>query len=49
LGLKRLVDYSWEVVQKEKENMIHLLDFPYNGETSRDDLKTKLTKNEHHL
>lgn len=49
LGLKRIVDYSWETVQREKENMIHLLDFPYNGETRHEDLTTKLTDNKHHF
>lgn len=49
LGLQRIVDFSWQTVQQEKDNMIHLLDFPYNGETRREDLTTKITENKHHL
>lgn len=50
LGIGHLVDYSWEVVQKEKPDIIHLLDFPYNGETRRDQLlQGKLTDNKYHL
>ena len=51
LGLKSIVDFSWEVVQKEKHDMLHLLDFPYNGETRAQYLlgDGKLTSNKHHL
>ncbi|KAI5115509.1 hypothetical protein M0805_002922, partial [Coniferiporia weirii] len=50
LGLKGIVDHSWETVQKEKPDLIHLLDFPYNGETRRDQLmQGKLTDNMHHF
>ncbi|KAF5340084.1 hypothetical protein D9758_013143 [Tetrapyrgos nigripes] len=50
LGLKGIVDFSWETVQKEKPDMIHLLDFPYNGETRRDQLmEGKITSNKCHF
>ena len=50
LGLKGIVDSSWETVQREKPDLIHLLDFPYNGETRRDQLlQGKLTDNKYHL
>lgn len=50
LGLKSIVDFSWKTVLKEKPDLIHLLDFPYNGETRRDQLLTeKLTPNKYHL
>ncbi len=50
LGLDKIVDDSWEVVQKEKHDIIHLLDFPYNGETRRYQLmENKLTNNKYHL
>ncbi len=50
LGLKSIVDFSWETVMKEKPDMIHLLDFPYNGETKKDHLLLgKITDNMHHL
>lgn len=50
LGLKSIVDFSWETVQKEKPDMIHLLDFPYNGETPRAALmEGKVTDNKYHL
>ncbi|TFY69007.1 hypothetical protein EVJ58_g659 [Rhodofomes roseus] len=50
LGLKRIVDFSWETVQKEKPDMIHLLDFPYNGETpSKALMEGKLTDNKYHF
>ncbi|EGN94020.1 hypothetical protein SERLA73DRAFT_171854 [Serpula lacrymans var. lacrymans S7.3] len=50
LGLQSIVNYSWEVVQKEKPDLIHLLDFPYNGETTRDQLlEGKITDNMHHF
>ncbi|KAK7037250.1 hypothetical protein VNI00_011241 [Paramarasmius palmivorus] len=50
LGLKSIVDFSWETVQKEKPDLIHLLDFPYNGETTRDQLlEGKVTSNKYHF
>ncbi|KAM5539407.1 hypothetical protein V8D89_006859 [Ganoderma adspersum] len=50
LGLKSIVDFSWQTVLKEKPGMIHLLDFPYNGETPRPELiRSKLTDNEWHF
>ncbi|KAG6831227.1 hypothetical protein H0H92_012024 [Tricholoma furcatifolium] len=50
LGLDSIVDYSWETVKKEKPDIIHLLDFPYNGETRRDQLlASKLTDNKYHF
>ncbi|KAF9222999.1 molybdopterin binding oxidoreductase [Gyrodon lividus] len=50
LGLKSIVDFSWETVQKEKPDLIHLLDFPYNGETRRDQLlQGKITDNKYHF
>lgn len=34
--LKDIPDISWEYVKKEKsEDMIHVLQFPYNGEPPR--------------
>ncbi|KIJ64599.1 hypothetical protein HYDPIDRAFT_175536 [Hydnomerulius pinastri MD-312] len=50
LGLKSIVDYSWKTVLKEKPDLIHLLDFPYNGETRRDQLlQGKITDNKYHF
>ncbi|KAL0060025.1 hypothetical protein AAF712_013204 [Marasmius tenuissimus] len=50
LGLKDIVDFSWETVQKEKPDLIHLLDFPYNGETRRPQLlEGKITSNKYHF
>lgn len=50
LGLKRIVDFSWETVLREKPDMIHLLDFPYNGETPRPQLmQGKITDNKFHF
>ncbi|GLB35500.1 putative molybdopterin binding oxidoreductase [Lyophyllum shimeji] len=50
LGIERFLDYSWELVQKEKPDLIHILDFPYNGETRRDQLmRGKLTENKYHF
>ncbi|KAI0043950.1 molybdopterin binding oxidoreductase [Auriscalpium vulgare] len=50
LGISGLVDYSWETVQREKPDLIHLLDFPYNGETTRPQLlQDKITSNMHHF
>ncbi|MCJ1479100.1 hypothetical protein MMC13_007784 [Lambiella insularis] len=42
---------SWDIVKEEKaEDMIHVLDFPYNGEPPRDRLvQTTLTRNEDHF
>ena len=35
-GLASIPDYSWDVVKEEKsEDMIHVLQFPYNGEPPR--------------
>jgi sulfite oxidase len=46
--LKDIPAESWEIVQKEKAaDMIHVLDFPYNGEPPRDKLmQSKMTPNE---
>jgi sulfite oxidase len=46
--LKDIPDESWAIVQKEKAaDMIHVLDFPYNGEPPRDKLMlSKTTPNE---
>ncbi|KAI9058569.1 sulfite oxidase mitochondrial precursor [Trametes sanguinea] len=50
LGLRSIVDFSWATVLKEKPGMIHLLDFPYNGETPRHELiKGKITDNKWHF
>lgn len=49
LGLRSIVDFSWATVLQEKPDMIHLLDFPYNGETPRNQLLTKITDNKFHL
>jgi len=50
LGLGSIVDFSWETVQREKPDLIHLLDFPYNGETTRPQLmQGKLTDNKYHF
>ncbi|KAE9408740.1 molybdopterin binding oxidoreductase [Gymnopus androsaceus JB14] len=46
LGLQGIVDFSWETVQREKPDLIHLLDFPYNGETRREQImEGKITDN----
>ncbi|KAI8978715.1 sulfite oxidase mitochondrial precursor [Trametes punicea] len=50
LGLKGIVDFSWAAALTEKPGMIHLLDFPYNGETSRSKLiNSKVTENKWHF
>ncbi|KAF9466226.1 Oxidoreductase, molybdopterin-binding domain-containing protein [Collybia nuda] len=50
LGIEKIVDDSWKTVQEEKPNLIHLLDFPYNGETRRHQLlEGKLTDNKYHF
>ncbi|KAG6849083.1 hypothetical protein H0H93_011392 [Arthromyces matolae] len=50
LGLNHFFKHSWDVVQEEKPNLIHLLDFPYNGETRRHQLLAgKLTDNKYHF
>lgn len=50
LGIENIVVDSWNTVQDEKPGLIHLLDFPYNGETRRDQLlEGKLTDNKYHL
>ncbi|KAJ9142947.1 Nitrate reductase 1 [Pleurostoma richardsiae] len=47
-GLRSIVDKSWETVLKEKsKDMIHVLQFPYNGEPPRRRLvDTEITTNE---
>ncbi|KAI4799716.1 molybdopterin binding oxidoreductase [Aureobasidium sp. EXF-8845] len=49
--LKDLPDISWDYVKKEKsEDMIHVLQFPYNGEPPRDRLvETEITDNKDHF
>ncbi|KAF7789478.1 hypothetical protein EIP86_000424 [Pleurotus ostreatoroseus] len=51
LGLRSIVDFSWEMVLKEKHDMLHVLDFPYNGETLWKYIlgDGKLTENRHHF
>lgn len=50
LGLKNIVDFSWKTVLEEKPDLLHVLDFPYNGETTREQLLLgKLTDNKYHL
>ncbi|ORX96648.1 Oxidoreductase, molybdopterin-binding domain-containing protein [Clohesyomyces aquaticus] len=47
--LKDLPDISWKYVSKEKSpDMIHVLQFPYNGEPPRDRL-TEITDNKDHF
>ncbi|KAK8097660.1 uncharacterized protein PG998_013146 [Apiospora kogelbergensis] len=50
-NLEKLPDISWDYVKKEKsEDMIHVLQFPYNGETPRDRLvETEITPNKDHF
>ncbi|KAM7210881.1 Oxidoreductase, molybdopterin-binding domain containing protein, partial [Rhypophila decipiens] len=50
-GLGHLVDISWEYILKEKSpDMIHVLQFPYNGEPPRDRLvETEITNNKDHF
>ncbi|KAK3323985.1 Oxidoreductase, molybdopterin-binding domain-containing protein [Cercophora scortea] len=47
-GLGDMVDTSWQYVLKEKSpDMIHVLQFPYNGEPPRDRLvETEITTNQ---
>ncbi|KAL9074479.1 MAG: hypothetical protein Q9161_002267 [Pseudevernia consocians] len=49
--LENMPRESWDIVKEEKaEDMIHVLDFPYNGEPPRDRLVgTTLTNNEDHF
>ncbi|KAF2200303.1 sulfite oxidase mitochondrial precursor [Delitschia confertaspora ATCC 74209] len=49
--LKDLPDISWKYVQKEKSpDMIHVLQFPYNGEPPRERLvETEITRNSDHF
>jgi sulfite oxidase len=49
--LKDLPDISWKYVLKEKApDMIHVLQFPYNGEPPRDRLvNTEITRNADHF
>ena len=50
LGLSSIVDFSWATVLREKPDILHLLDFPYNGETRRLQLlEGKITDNKYHL
>ncbi|KAH8587368.1 Oxidoreductase, molybdopterin-binding domain-containing protein [Bisporella sp. PMI_857] len=50
-GLKDIPRESWEFVQKEKsKDMIHVLQFPYNGEPPRDRLvQSVITPNSDHF
>ncbi|EJT70193.1 nitrate reductase 1 [Gaeumannomyces tritici R3-111a-1] len=50
-GLASIPNYSWAVVKEEKsEDMIHVLQFPYNGEPPRDRLvSTEITTNKDHF
>ncbi|KAK3050179.1 hypothetical protein LTR09_008568 [Extremus antarcticus] len=50
-ALKEYPDISWKYVQKEKsEDMIHVLQFPYNGEPPRSKLvETEITNNKDHF
>ncbi|KAF1999233.1 sulfite oxidase mitochondrial precursor [Amniculicola lignicola CBS 123094] len=48
-GLKDIPDISWKYVLKEKSpDMLHVLQFPYNGEPPRDRL-TEITPNADHF
>ncbi|KAI8931537.1 hypothetical protein NX059_011194 [Plenodomus lindquistii] len=49
--LKDIPQISWDHVKKEKsEDMIHVLEFPYNGESPRERLvKTDITPNADHF
>ncbi|CAF1026432.1 unnamed protein product [Adineta steineri] len=49
--LKDIPAESWAIVQQEKAaDMIHVLDFPYNGEPPRNKLmQNKMTPNEYHF
>ncbi|CAF1124463.1 unnamed protein product [Adineta ricciae] len=49
--LKDIPAESWALVQKEKAaDMVHVLDFPYNGEPPRDKLmQGKITPNKYHF
>ncbi|KAJ7213940.1 Oxidoreductase, molybdopterin-binding domain-containing protein [Mycena pura] len=50
LGLKSIVDFSWKTVLEEKPDLLHVLDFPYNGETTHEQLLLgKLTDNKYHF
>ncbi|KAJ7364918.1 sulfite oxidase mitochondrial precursor [Mycena albidolilacea] len=50
LGLKSVVDFSWKTVLEEKPDLLHVLDFPYNGETTREQLLLgKITDNKYHF
>ncbi|KAF4552288.1 Oxidoreductase molybdopterin-binding domain-containing protein [Elsinoe fawcettii] len=50
-GLGHIPDISWDYVKKEKsEDMIHVLQFPYNGEPPRRRLvETEITPNSDHF
>ncbi|KAK8068796.1 molybdopterin binding oxidoreductase [Apiospora phragmitis] len=47
-GLEKVPDISWDYVKKEKaEDMLHVLQFPYNGETPRKRLvESEITPNQ---
>ncbi|CAO2658343.1 Nn.00g060660.m01.CDS01 [Neocucurbitaria sp. VM-36] len=49
--LSNMPDVSWKHVTREKsEDMIHVLEFPYNGEPPRERLvKTEITNNKDHF
>ncbi|KAL6720376.1 hypothetical protein ACLMJK_002297 [Lecanora helva] len=49
--LENLPSESWDIIKEEKaEDMIHVLDFPYNGEPPRDRLvETTFTSNKDHF
>lgn len=49
--LKDVPEESWKIVQEEKsKDMIHVLEFPYNGEPPRDRLvETPITHNADHF
>ncbi|CAK5270646.1 unnamed protein product [Mycena citricolor] len=50
LGLASIVDFSWQTVLAEKPDLIHVLDFPYNGETRREQImQGKITDNKFHF
>ncbi|KAK8052708.1 hypothetical protein PG996_012009 [Apiospora saccharicola] len=50
-NMEKLPDKSWEYVKKEKAaDMLHVLQFPYNGESPRDRLvETEITPNDTHF
>ncbi|KXH27137.1 oxidoreductase molybdopterin binding domain-containing protein, partial [Colletotrichum nymphaeae SA-01] len=50
-GLGHIPEVSWDIVKEEKaEDMIHVLQFPYNGEPPRKRLvETEITSNKDHF